>query len=741
MPLRMQPSRRYSLCALFSFLVLAGSAVFFLRTLHAGSSPEAERKDYTARVSQTYNYKFGKDHPFLPSNAQTETGDFIPSASFPSAQYCGHCHQEAFHQWRESLHSNSFRSPSYLKNVKLLYSQQGIEFSRHCEGCHNPIALLSGGVTSKPVSKDRAFDSDGITCSVCHSIQKLQPSFGLASYVMGTPAVIVDENGKPIPGEVPDKMIMDHTDRHVQAVMKDFYRSPEYCGACHKANLPDTLNNYKWLRAIGLYDEWQASSFSHRSPLPFYSKDYSTCQTCHMKRDIIKLADYGAKNNTLASHRWLGGNTTVPTFYGFKDQTEKTIEFLRAQTLNLDLFALRKGDGPYIAPLGSTSFDLKPNDSVETVVVIQNKGMGHTLVPEQRDIFEAWVEFSVTDAAGHLIIHSGGLQSDGYLDPKAHTFTNRMLDEKGDYLYKHEVWKRHTIAVDTTIRPGRSTIVRYQFQVPADAKGPLTVTAKVNYRHLNEAFTRFIDGNKHQAYPVVEMVTRTRVLNIGENTPVKPEATDNPDWMRWNNFGIALFDQLQYPASVDAFQHVAKIRPDYADVYTNLGLVYTQWEKYPEADASLRKALELSPGNARALFYQALVDRREGNLDGAIANLEKVVTLYPQSPDAHRELGYSYYQLHKYDLAEKQYQAVQQIDPDDLAAHYILAIVYRRLGLKDKAAEESALFANEKDDPMSNTATLRYLGKHPEISIEAVPWHLHSDSEDVPGAHASAVGK
>jgi tetratricopeptide (TPR) repeat protein len=706
---------------------LTASAVFFLKTTQADESSEAARKEYNARVNENYNYRFGKGKPFLPSNATTEDGEFIQPGAFPTAEYCRHCHEEAYHQWRESLHSNSFRAPFYIKNVNLLTDTQGVEASRHCEGCHNPIALLSGAVTKNSIVKNRDFDNDGVTCSVCHSIQKLQPTYGLGSYVMGVPAVIVDENGKPIPGEVPYKEILAHTDRHAQAVMKDFYRTPEYCGACHKANLPDTLNNYKWLRAIGLYDEWQASSFSHRSPLPFYTKDYTTCQSCHMQREAVTLTDYGAKDNTLASHRWLGGNTAVPFYYGYKDQLQKTIDYLRAQRLNIDLFALRKNDDTkYIAPLGATSFALKPEDKVEALVVIQNKGLGHTLIPEQRDMYEAWVEFTVKNAAGTIVSESGALQADGKLDPSAHSFINRMLDEKGNLLVKHEVWQRHTIATDATIRPGRSTIVRYQFKIPAGEEGPLTITAKVNYRHLNQTFTNFALGDDHPLYPVIEMASRSRTVSIGENAPEKPDPADNPIWMRWNNFGISLLDQQQYASAVDAFEEVRKLRPDYADIYTNLGLAYYQWEKYAQADASLKKALELSPENPRALYYQALVDRNEGNLDGAIADLEKVVQKYPQSPDAHRELGFSYYQLHRYELAQKQYEALQAIDPDDLAAHYILAIVYRRLGAKDKAAEEAARFADEKDDPMANTAALQFLEKHPELSGESVPWHLHT---------------
>lgn len=239
----------------------------------------------------TYDFPIAKGKWFLPSNSETAGGNLISARTFPRAAYCRHCHEGTYHEWRESLHANSFREPFYLKNVQLLIGTKGIAYTRHCEGCHNPIALLSGALTEHPMSHDRRFDEDGITCSVCHSIDRLGPSYGLGSYVIGVPAAIVDEHGKPVPGEVPYRMILEHPDRHVAAVMRPFYRTPEFCGSCHKANLPETLNGYKWLRAFDTWDEWQRSAFSKRSPLPFYSRGYADCQTCHMPRMQIRGSD------------------------------------------------------------------------------------------------------------------------------------------------------------------------------------------------------------------------------------------------------------------------------------------------------------------------------------------------------------------------------------------------------------------------------------------------------------------
>ncbi|HMF64302.1 MAG TPA: tetratricopeptide repeat protein [Edaphobacter sp.] len=705
-----------------------GCGIMAMRTnrAHADYNPAApaQRQAYSQSVAQHYNYRFGADQPFLPSFATTDTGEFINAKAFPTAKYCGHCHQEAHTEWRQSAHANSFRTPWYVRNVNLLTTEKGIEFTRHCEGCHNPTALVSGALT-KDSTVDRKFDEDGITCSVCHSIQKVDTR-GTGSYVLAQPAVLVDEKGQPIYGEVSDKEILSHLDRHSKAVMKGFYQTSEYCSACHKAALPRQLNDYKWQRAIFLYDEWQLSSFAKQSPLPFYVKDQvSTCQTCHMPREALVGYDYGAKDGKLASHRWLGANTVMSQFYGYDTQMEKTVAFLRAGVFNVDIFGLERNGGSLIAPLGSQDFTAAAGDMLTISVVIQNKGIAHSHVPEQRDMYESWVEFEAKDAAGRILTHSGAIQPNGDLDPRAHSFTNRLINAKGELNDLHQVWNTRIAAYNNTIASGRSQIVRYRFKVPADAKSPISVTSKVNYRRFDQHFMDFA-MEKHYEMPIVEMSARTRTLTLGNNPPAS-DPQDNQEWMRWNNYGIAMLDAQQYAESVHAFERVAQMRPDYADALTNIAIANFQWQRYDASRASLNKALDLSPHNARALYYLALVERNQGQPDNAIADLRDVITQFPRSRDALRELGFSLYQQHKYDEARVEYEALQSVDPDDLAAHYILSIVYRRLGMKEQASREAAAFSDQKDDPTAGIYALEYLRKHNEIASESVPWHTHSD--------------
>jgi tetratricopeptide (TPR) repeat protein len=708
-------------------------------------------------VASHYNYAFGKDTPFLPSNATSYNGQFLSPKAFPTAQYCGHCHQEAYHQWRESVHSNSFRAPWYLKNVNALIDEKGVQYSRHCEGCHNPVALLSGDL-SQGMPKKRPFEDEGVTCSTCHSIQSTDPT-GTGSWVMGIPAVLVDESGAPITRPVADAEILANLDRHSKAVMRPLLKTSEFCAACHKAAIPATLDNYKWLRAISLYDEWQAASFTKQSPLPFYRKDsVSTCQTCHMVREPLATGalDPGAKPDPvtkeakLVSHRWPGGNTLMPQFYNYPDQARKVADFLKNSydnkgVFNVDIFALEKesaeatpSDTVLVAPLGLTAYTIAPGETLVADVVVQNKGIGHSFIPEQRDFYEAWVDFTVKDASGKTLAESGFIQPDGNLDPSAHSFTNRLVNVKGELNDLHQIWHNRVLAYNNAFQSGRSQLVRYRFRLPKEAAGQVSMTATVRYRRFNQHFIDYAitqTGKKEPKpypMPIIDMASETKTFNIGENAPVPPDPTENKEWMRWNNYGIGLLDAQQYQASVHAFERVAALRPDYADAFTNMAIVEISWEKYEDAKSNLAKALTLLPGDPRALYYRAIVERNAGQITEAIADLKAELEKYPRAKDALRELAFSYYQQHDYALSRDTYLRLQAVDPDDLAAHYQLAILYRRLGDKAKAAIESAKFADQKDDPTASEYALQFLRKHPEVASESVVWHTHDLTGDKP---------
>jgi tetratricopeptide (TPR) repeat protein len=663
------------------------------------------------------------------------------SGVMPPASYCSHCHGQTYAEWRQALHSNSFRTPFFRVDEDLLSSAKGARFTRHCDGCHYPISLDAEAGNAEAAGVHEP-GGDGVTCMICHSIQRVSSKMGNGSYVMAVPAVIVDAEGNRVPGEVPEDEIMRFPERHKRAVMQDSYRTPEFCGACHQASLPVSLTGDRVIREFATYDEWQMSSFSGRNPLNFYPTKEATCQDCHMPREPVAEGDYGSNHGALISHRWLAGNTAVPFLYGYANQLEKTEKFLRSGSyLRVDLFGVKAGGSDkLIAPLGSVPFRLSAGNDLEVFVVIQNRGIGHSLLPEIRDLYEAWIEFEAQDASGRELYHSGFIKPDGTVDEYAHAFVNRPIDKGGNFVDNHEVWNERSPGYDSTIPAGGSVLVRYRFTIPADAAGPIALTVKVNYRHFRQGYLNAVLRPDHPRYPVVELASATRKLSIGGNLPSSPKPGENPDWMRWNNLGIACLSlgtgsgfgpvpAEEYAQAISAFMHVVQLRPRYADGYTNLALTYLQMGILDDAAHELETALSLSPWNSRALYYRGLLEERTIRDAQAMADLRAVVARFPQCRDARRELGTVELKERQYDDARRQFQALQQIDPDDLSAHFNLAVLYRRLGMSAEASREESLYEAEKPNPAAPTYSLEYLRKHPEMEREMLPWHVHSDHQ------------
>jgi len=697
-----------------AFLLFCASA----RSVRAQSAPDRHS------VAE-YSYPFG-NNPYLPSRARTSSGEFLQPDAYPTASYCGKCHQAVHGQWRQSAHANSFREPFYLKNVELLIQEKGIEYTRHCEGCHNPIALLSGALT--PGSKvNRSSNSDGVTCMVCHSIARVQDTGGTGSYVMGRPAVMVTEDGTPVQRPVKDADILRRPDLHRKAVMRDFYRTAEFCAVCHQAEIPKQLTNYRTLRPFTVYNEWQQSAWAGQSPLPFYKKDkVYTCQTCHMPAADAP-DEPAAVDGKAPSHRWPGANTAIPAYYGYAEQMRLTEAFLK-KAVSIDIFGLTKNsdaEQSLVAPLDRQSVLLSASDQVTVELVVMNNQIGHSLVPEQRDFYEAWVEFQTIDAAGKSIFHSGFLDGNRALDKRAHSYTNRLLSAEGKVLDHHEVWDQRVRAYDNTITPGRADLLRYQFRIPPGVRGPLTLVAKVNYRRFRRSYSDWVLGQPLEL-PVVTMAQQTTILDM-RGTPPQPAADPATDAQRWNNYGIALLEHQEYSRAADVFREVVRMQPGNADGYINIAVAQFSQGQYDLALRSLQAALAVDSNSERARAYEGLVYGLQYKFDQTIEALKPVVAAYPRLRVARQELGYAYFLQKQYAPAREQYEALQSVDPYDLVAYRYLAALYNKLGLKEKSTEQAAALADRQDDPASAYLIQRFWIMNPSVAYEVSPVHVHGD--------------
>jgi tetratricopeptide (TPR) repeat protein len=697
--------------------------------------------------------------PFSPSNARTEDGKLIPVEQFFPASRCVSCHQDTHHGWSESLHRNAAREPFYRESADILLRTRGIEFTRHCESCHTPVALFSG-VLTKGAGKNEApftpLDDEGVTCTVCHSITEARLD-GTGSFTIRRPALLAKEDGAPVYGDFTDEQILADVPGHKRAVMRPLLKSPEFCSTCHKVDAPPSLNGYKHIRGFSAYDEWQQSGASHESLLTFYKREERTdCRACHMPK-IESANDRSAKQGKIASHRWLGANTAAPLFYGQTEQAELTKAFLQADVLDVDIFSLRRGStGELIAPLSPNEvnrFEINPGEEAVAEVVVSNRNAAHTFPPEVRDLYEAWVEFEVIDEKGQSVFHSGFIKPDGpsagMLDESAHVYKQIILDEQGRHITRHQIWLTNIKAYDNTIPPGRSDVVRFRFRLPdcglriADCGlKSVTLRARVNYRRLNQEYTDYVlkRQNRKLTIPVVRMAEAEIVLAknpqpaIGKSAIRNPQsaigksAIHIPQWKRWNDYGIGLLEQAQYGRAAEAFRRAAELNPADSNLLVNAAIAEMRTERFgPEreqfrkAELLLNAALKVNPANARARYYLALVWRSDGKIEEAAAELTKIAGDYPRDREVQRQFAQTLYSLGRLKESRSAFERVLAIDPTDFAAHQFLAPLYASLGLPTESERAHQLYLQWRDDPRADVIAARFFAAHPEWADARIP--------------------
>lgn len=687
---------------------------------------------------------------FAPSNARTADGKLIPVEQFFPAARCAACHQDTHSSWSNSLHRNAAREPFYRESADILLKTRGIELTRHCESCHTPVALFSGALTKTAPKQTAPFtplDDEGISCSVCHSITEARLD-GTGSYTIRRPALLAQPDGTPRFGDFTDDEILADIPGHKRAVMRPLLKSPEFCATCHKVDAPPALNGYKHIRGFSTYDEWQQSGASHESVLPFYRRDQRTdCRACHMPK-IESHNDRSAKDNKIASHRWLGANTAAPLFYGQQEQVALTTAFLAAEVAEIDIFALRKAaTNQLLAPLSpafASHTALNPGEEVIAEVVVSNRNAAHSFPPEVRDLYEPWVEFQVTDANGKTLYHSGYLKPDGMLDESAHIYKTIILDESGRTITRHQIWTTTIKAYDNTIPPGRSDVVRYRFRVPAGTKAgvPLTLRAKLNYRRFNQEYTNYIQQQQKKPItaPVVQMAEVALQFGAAKQTRTKRSVDPCPEWKRWNDYGIGLLEQSQYGEAAVAFHKASELNPIDADLLVNAALAELRTERYAhherpqleKAAALIERALSLpnatlqtSPSIARARFYQSLIWRAQGKRKEAAEVLQQLANAYPRDREVQRQLAQTRYNLGELLAAQFGFEAILKIDPTDFGAYQFLYPLYASAGRNADAQRANELYLLWRDDPRADDIAAKFYAAHPEWAEERIGNHLH----------------
>ncbi len=143
-----------------------------------------------------------------------------------------------------------------------------------------------------------------------------------------------------------------------------------------------------------------------------------------------------------------------------------------------------------------------------------------------------------------------------------------------------------------------------------------------------------------------------------------------------------------FPQAKANAQKAVALDPDLAEAHVSLGFSALAYDwNYPEAEREFRKAIELRPDYATAHQYYAYYLTAMGDVDQAIAERQRAVSIEPKSPLLNTALGEAFYQARRFKDSIAPNQQALTIDP-----HYADAIInigraYEQMGMYPQAQQ------------------------------------------------------
>jgi TolB-like protein/Flp pilus assembly protein TadD/predicted Ser/Thr protein kinase len=173
-----------------------------------------------------------------------------------------------------------------------------------------------------------------------------------------------------------------------------------------------------------------------------------------------------------------------------------------------------------------------------------------------------------------------------------------------------------------------------------------------------------------------------------------------------SNYGYFLIFGGQFEAGTDEARRGAELDPLSVWLNTGLGQDLYYAHRYDEAARQLRTAVDMEPNGYLSHMYLGLAYEQQGNLPGALAELQTANRLEDQ-PWTLGELGHAYAQSGQKDKAEQVLRELTRRGERGYVPPYYVATVYAGLGKREQAltflekayADRSSMMVLLKVDP------------------------------------------
>ncbi len=384
---------------------------------------------------------------------------------FPSATTCAPCHADVYREWSVSAHAYAQMSPVFNAMQATILQRTNGTNGDFCIRCHTPVGMnleepeFLSNLDRHPTSRE------GITCIVCHRLDqpygKLSGRLpivegGLYDPVFG-PSGNAELQRAIESGEFNLQTDPERAGRGVHAEAREFTQlsTPGLCGSCHDVNLVD-----------GFRLEEAFSEYKHTAA----AADGVTCQDCHMGLEpgvpsgyamgpAARVGDRETRPRKRTNHMFAGPDYSIvhPGIFphnteaqelaslrewlafdyeaewgtdAFEDGVTDDFEFPprwaepddrydAADIIRDNLELLDEIDAQRLQVLqagyllGEVVVDRADAGGISFKVEVRNGTNGHS-VPTGFDAERVvWLEVTVTDGTGRVVLESGDLDPNG----------------------------------------------------------------------------------------------------------------------------------------------------------------------------------------------------------------------------------------------------------------------------------------------------------------------------------------
>ncbi|HSS95522.1 MAG TPA: tetratricopeptide repeat protein, partial [Terriglobales bacterium] len=158
--------------------------------------------------------------------------------------------------------------------------------------------------------------------------------------------------------------------------------------------------------------------------------------------------------------------------------------------------------------------------------------------------------------------------------------------------------------------------------------------------------------------------------------------------------GLVEAGMSQFTDAIQSYTHAMQIDPASADGFLGLAQAQASAGLMKEAGDNFAVGSKKFPKDARFKTSYAVVLLKQADSGDAQAELKagqllrEALTLNPSLSDAHYQLGNLALKKDQLKEAEKHFEEMARLDPNNAQGHFALARVYRRIGRQEDAARE-----------------------------------------------------